>query len=197
MTLQTSHPIEHVTLNPAQVEARVLVNDVLQGDLDLNPPYQRNAVWTILQQRALVYSWLAGKPTGVITLSDRDNPYWAATNGDVHTTGTPWRAAVDGKQRLLCAHSWFTDQLSVPVSWFKPDLIADTIGTDDGPYVRFSCLTDAGQLKIARLARFLVVNFKTAGTEAAEAAIYLLINGGGTPQDPADMHRAQDAARQV
>ncbi|MFE3629355.1 DUF262 domain-containing protein [Streptomyces goshikiensis] len=197
MTLQTSRPIEHVTHNPAQLEARGLVTDAQRGDLDLNPSYQRGAVWSVLQQRSLVYSWLSGRPTGVITLSDRDNPRWAAANGDIYTTGMPWRAVVDGKQRLLCASAWFTDELTVPASWFKPDLIAETRGTEDGPYVCFSGLTDAGQLKFGRLARLLVVTFKTAATEAEEAESFLLINGGGAPQGPRDMRRAQDAARQV
>ncbi|MFI5748880.1 hypothetical protein ACIBBE_23795 [Streptomyces sp. NPDC051644] len=143
---------------------------------------------------ALVRSWLTGLPTGVVILSDRENPQWTGVNGDVYTTGTAKWAVVDGKQRLLTAQSWFTDNLAVPASWFAPNLIAETEQTEDGPYVRHSGLTRPGRLKFKHRAMLQVSEFKTAATLADEAVMFLLVNGGGTPQTDQDMQRALDIA---
>ncbi|MFB7896131.1 DUF262 domain-containing protein [Streptomyces xiamenensis] len=196
MTHQTDAPIVHSNLSPHDREARELIRDVARGEIDIDPAYQRGSVWDVSQQIALIRSWLLGLPTGVIILSNRANPRWTAANGDVYETSAPVAAVVDGKQRLTAAQAWFNDELLVPASWFKPETITHTEGTDDGLYLRYSGLTRAGQLTFARRARLLVCEFTTAANIADEAAIFLLVNGGGTPQTDQDVKRANTVAIQ-
>ena len=138
MTLQTSAPIEYTRPVPKTREVEELVGDIADGEIDLEPPYQRGPVWTEDQRIALIRSWLTGLPTGALALSTRDTPRWARANGDVYTTNKAIRAVIDGKQRLLAAQAWFAD----------------------------------------------------------EAAVYVLVNGGGTPQADRDMERARQIAAQ-
>ncbi|MCM2430947.1 DUF262 domain-containing protein [Streptomyces sp. RKAG337] len=194
MTRQTLAPIQHTSLAPSARPASTLVRSVDDGQLDLDPPYQRGAVWTVDQHIALVRSWLTGLPAGVVILSDRGNPAWAAATEDVYETGAAIWAAVDGKQRILTAKGWFDSQFAVPSSWFDPALVAETEATSDGPYVRHCGLTEAGQLKFDRRAQFQVAEFRTAASIADEAAAFVLVNGGGTPQSRDDMNRARSAA---
>jgi hypothetical protein len=137
---------------------------------------------------------MTGLPAGVIIISDRDNPNWTAASGDVYKTGKAIWAAVDGKQRILTAKLWFTGQFAVPASWFDPAVVEQTELTEDGPYVRYTGLTGPGRLKFDRRAQFQVAEFRTAGTLADEAIMYLLVNGGGTPHTDQEMQRARDVA---
>ncbi|MFF1301136.1 hypothetical protein, partial [Streptomyces sp. NPDC058296] len=66
--------------------------------------------------------------------------------------------------------------------------------TDDGPYVRQNGLTLKGQRFMERYCSLLVAETKDCATEADEAAFYLLVNGGGTPQSDADMANAAQVA---
>lgn len=194
MTRQTPAPIEHTSLAPSARPASTLVRSVDDGQLDLDAPYQRGAVWTLDQHIALVHSWLTGLPAGVVILSDRGNPAWAAATEDVYETGAAIWAAVDGKQRILTAKKWFDSDFAVPASWFDPALVAETEPTSDGPYVRHRGLTVAGRLKFDRRAQFQVAEFRTAAGIADEAATFVLVNGGGTSQGRDDMDRARSVA---
>jgi hypothetical protein len=66
---------------------------------------------------------MIGLPAGVIVISDRDNPNWAAATEDVYANAAIW-AVVDRKQRT--AKLWFTDQFAVPASWFDPAVLEQT-----------------------------------------------------------------------
>ncbi|MFJ4741338.1 DUF262 domain-containing protein [Streptomyces sp. NPDC088775] len=194
MTRQTPTHLEHTTLNPRARGAHDLVRLVAEGQLDVDPPYQRGSVWTEDQRVALVRSWMIGLPAGVIIISDRDNAHWAAAMGDVYKSGTAIWAAVDGKQRLLTAQLWFTGQFAVPASWFDPAVVEQTELTEDGPYVRYSGLSEPGRLKFDRRAQFQVAEFRTAGRINDEATMYLLVNGGGTPHTAQEMQHAWEIA---
>ncbi|WP_424892338.1 hypothetical protein [Streptomyces sp. XH2] len=82
----------------------------------------------------------------------------------------------------------------MPASWVDPKYVRTVEPTDDGPYVRHSGLTPVGQNMITSRAVFQVAEFATADTVAAEAAMYLLVNGGGTPQTDQDMAAARQVA---
>lgn len=194
MTRQTPTHIEHTTLNPRARGAHDLVRQVEEGQLDVDPPYQRGSVWTEDQRVALVRSWMIGLPAGVIIISDRDNPNWAAATEDVYEAKAAIWAAVDGKQRILTAKLWFTDQFAVPASWFDPAVVEQTELTEDGPYIRYGGLSQPGRLKFDRRAQFQVAEFRTAGTIHDEAAMYLLVNGGGTPHTGQEMQHAREIA---
>lgn len=81
----------------------------------------------------------------------------------------------------------------VPASWFPPEYVAMTHETDDGPYVRYTGLTEVGRRVFDRTAH-LPFGTAAVGTVEAEAAIYLRVNGGGTAQTDADMSRAANVA---
>ena len=67
---------------------RELVRQVQEGEVNMNPPYQRGLVWTLEQKQKLIDSILWGIALPAIYL--RDMGY-----GQM-----PWVEMVDGKQRL-------------------------------------------------------------------------------------------------
>lgn len=197
MTRQTSAPLEHLSLNAADRQAREIVRSFSESfGLDLNPPYQRGQVWTEDQKIALVRSWLTGTPTGVVIFNDRSTPEWKAASGyDPAERGESIYACIDGQQRISAAHEWFGDELAVPASWFEPEHVERIEDTEDGPYVRWSGLSKVRQRHFANRAHLTVATARV-GTVQQEASIYLLVNGGGTPQTDADMAKAADVAAQ-
>lgn len=198
MTRQTAAPFDHVSLNPSFQSAAWLARRVVEGEIEANPPYQRGGVWTEEQRIALVQTWLRGLPAGVVILADRCNSKWAAGNPgkDPYETGQGIWAVVDGKQRLTTAVMWFGSEFAIPASWLPADHVDTIEETDDGPYVRHNGLTLKGQRFMDRYCSLLVAETKDCATEADEAAFYLLVNGGGTPQTGADMGNAARVARQ-
>ncbi|MFD4596739.1 DUF262 domain-containing protein [Streptomyces sp. NPDC058464] len=190
MTRQTGLPLEHLSLNVADRQAREIARSFTEFGLDLNPPYQRGRVWTEDQKIALIRSWLTGTPTGVVIFNDRATVEWKAANGhDPTEHDEPIYACIDGQQRISTAREWFAGELAVPASWFPGEDVTAPEDTDDGPYVRWSGLALPRQRHFANRAHLTVATARVA-TVQEEAAIYLLVNGGGTPQTDADMARA-------
>jgi len=195
VTRQTAAPLAHATLSATYRRAIDLVRLVERNELDLKPPYQRGQVWNADQQMALIRSWLLGIPTGVVILSDRENRNWAKHNGTTPINlGDPSWACIDGQQRITTAQLWFGGHFGVPATWFDPSYIDAAVMTDDGPYVGHTGLTVTGQRMVDSRALIQVSEAKTCASVADEAAIYLLVNGGGTPQTEADMANAQHIA---
>lgn len=198
MTRQTAQPLEHASLSATYRSAHEIVRTFYRDlGMDLEPPYQRGDVWTEDQRIALVRSWLTGVPTGVVILSDRSTYEWKEAHGGVSPldSGEPMYAVIDGKQRITTAIMWFEGELAVPASWFDPEWIEATEDTGDGPYVRYTGLTKAGRLRVSRIADIQVADAQPTTIEE-EAAIYVLVNGGGTPQTDADMANAANVAAQ-
>ncbi|GAA4824181.1 DUF262 domain-containing protein [Streptomyces ziwulingensis] len=195
MTRQTAAPLQHLSLNTADRQAREVVRSFTESfGLDLTPPYQRGKVWTEDQQVALIRSWLTGTPTGVVIFNDRSTPEWAAANGyDPTERDEPVYSCIDGKQRISAARAWFGNDLAVPASWFETEHVERTEDTGDGPYVRWSGITLPRQRHFANRAHLTLATARVA-TVQEEAAIYLLVNGGGTPQAEADMLNAARVA---
>lgn len=191
-TLQTSAPIERLSLQATNREAHWLADMVQRGDATIDPPYQRGAVWTAAQQIALIWSFLAGVPIPAVIINDRSSFDWSRANpGYSHTD--PYLSVIDGKQRILAVSAWFSGQLAVPASWFKSDQTETTEDTADGPYVRYPGLTEVGRRVCAR--KFLIPCAEAhLPTVEEEAKIYLLVNGGGTPQTDADLANAAQIA---
>jgi hypothetical protein len=69
-----------------------------------------------------------------------------------------------------------------------------TVDTDDGPYVRWSGLSLVRQRQFANRAHLAIATARVA-TVQEEASIYVLVNGGGTPQSDADMENAARIAK--
>ncbi len=191
MTRQTTHPLERHNLRTSDRSPHELATSFRTTfGLDLEPKYQRGDVWTLDQRVALVRSWLTGTPTGVVILNDRSTPDWKDANGyDPTDRGEAMYACIDGKQRITTAYEWYDDKLAVPATWFPAGDVTAVEETSDGPYVRISGLTKPARLKFANRAHLSIAMAKVA-TAAEEAEIYLLVNGGGTPQTIMDMDNA-------
>lgn len=191
MTWQTSAPLEPLNVSITARAALGLVDEMTSGQLTVDLPYQRGHVWSTSQQVELVRSWMTGTPIPALIINDRLHPGWGPT-GDI-PDGQPVAAVIDGKQRLLTAHAWFTGDLMVPVSWFPPAAVEHFSDTRDGPYVAYPGLARRDRLSCAR-SWHLPVGTARVGTVQEEAALYLRVNGSGTPQAPEDMARAARVA---
>lgn len=192
--MRTPRPIEHLSLSATNRPAEFFVRSVVgRNRMLLDPPYQRGAVWTVDQQRALILSWLMGLPIPAIIINNRDTAGWEARNPQDRQTHFHAYAVIDGQQRIRTAIAWFQDDLLVPAGWFPADEVAETVDTPDGPMVSFERLTEKGQRMIDDYA-LLPCAEAHVFTVADEARIYLLVNGGGTAQTDADMGRAAQVA---
>lgn len=180
MTRQTTAPLDRVPMNTFNRRADELARLADNGGIDLNPPYQRGEVWTTDQRVALVRSLLSGIPIPTLILNARP------------LTGGAVLACIDGKQRLLAVAAWFAGEVAVPASWFPADEVAEPVDTEDGPYVTFNGLTPRGRNRASRAV--LPVGEAMLETVEEEAAVFLLVNGGGTPQSDADMSNARRVA---
>lgn len=165
------------------------------GDMDVAPAYQRGSVWTWDQRVSLVRSWLSGIPVPAVTINDRLNGVWPTTAQGLPVDGFCY-AVVDGRQRIETAQGWFDGSLPVPASWFAADAVVETVDTPDGPYVTYRGLTEVEQRHVANRA-FLPMVEARLGSLAEEASLYLVLNGGGTPQTDADMANAASVAAQT
>lgn len=195
MTRQTAQPLTRLPLNTSNRQARWLVKQVEDGELDINPPYQRGEAWTEDQRVALMYSLLSGLSIPSLIINDRGGPWWTDTATYDHQTsdGTASWAVVDGKQRLLCLRAWFRGELAIPASWLPAEEVEVTEDTPDGPYVRVTGLTDTGRRRTGERI-LLPISESEVGSVREEATLYCLVNGGGTPQSDDDMARAAQIA---
>jgi hypothetical protein len=191
-TRQTDAPLEEYSLNILAMNAREVANNVLQGYMIVDPPYQRTSVWNEDQRIGLVESWCRGVPIPSLVVNNRASPsYRGAWQGPQQ--GNITYAVVDGRQRVETAIAWYTSQLAVPASWFPRDGVETTEETDDGPYVRYSGLSKPQQRGVA-------FSFKLPWAEARllnieeEARLYVLLNSAGTSQTAADLERALKVA---
>lgn len=185
MTRQTAAPLTHLWTSSSDRYVEDHTNGIRRGTIVLDPPYQRGSVWTTDQRIALMRSWLMGVPVAAITLNNRMGREWHA--GDPHARTA--YAVVDGRQRLETALAWEDGTLAVPASWPPPDWIDTTQDTDDGPYVRSSGLTEAGRRRVHSQMTLPCVVARLPDAEA-EAELYLLVNGAGTPQSATDLANA-------
>lgn len=193
MTRQTTAPLEHMSLQATNRFADFFVRNVERGNMLLDPPYQRGDVWDTGQRMALVRSWLMGLPIQAVVINDRTSPDWNRANPQDRDGCGYAYAVIDGKQRILTAIAWFGGTLLVPASWFPAAHVETPEDTEDGPYVRFTGLNRVGQ-RFAENRCVLPCAEGRLATVTEEAEVYLLVNGGGTPQTDADMANAARVA---
>jgi hypothetical protein len=189
MTLQTTAPIGHLSLKTTFPSARELVRLVGDGLMTAELPYQRRSVWTRRQRIALIGSWLSGTPIPAVIINDRDSPGWYQANGGSLGDG-PCYAVIDGKQRIETAAAWFAGEFAVPASWFDRGDVTQAESTGDGAYVRYPGLSRGARTRFAVDIAHLPQATARVPTIEAEAAIYLRVNGAGTPQSAGDLARA-------
>jgi hypothetical protein len=187
MTRQTNAPLQSTSFTATNRSARELVNLVNEGDMTISEEYQRGDAWTLDQQIALIRSWMTGVPIPAIVVNDRMGHNWQGIS-PAKADGYAY-SCIDGRQRVSAAIAWFTGNLAVPASWFNPEDVHTAEDTEDGPYVRYTGLSRPAQLVAAFQWTMPVAEAKLP-TVQAEAEVFLLVNGGGTPQSDADMARA-------
>lgn len=187
---QTDEPLERIHLQAQQRSAREMVRIANEGQLDVNPVYQRPSVWTPEQKQNLVKSWLSGTPIPAIVVNDRFHPSWTDERPDAKT-GQGMYAVVDGKQRIEAGIDWLAGRVPVPASWIDDEFIETTIDTPDGPYVTMNNLTDVGRRLVESRMHFAVVEGKLNSVQE-EAELYLRLNTGGTAHTDADLDKARD-----
>jgi hypothetical protein len=190
MTYQTSEPVHEIPMNISARAWGDLIHQMDAGDISYEMPYQRGDVWATGQRVMLIYSILSGTPIPALILNDRPESMWFAPDG----ARLPIYAVIDGKQRITTVQMFMAGALPVPASWFPADRIEWTVDTDDGPYVTYLGLTRTAQ-------RFFEntpcpVAEAHVKTVREEAAIYLRVNGSGTPQSDEDIARAAGIAEQ-
>jgi hypothetical protein len=188
MTYQTREPVRDIRMNVSAMTWGDLTRQVQADELTYDLPYQRGAVWTAGQRIMLVHSILSGTPIPALIINHRPWEEVVAADGTV----LPSAAVVDGKQRLMTFRMLMEGDLAVPASWFPADRVEATEATGDGPYVRYPGLTRTAQRFLERSA--VPVAEAHARTIAEEAAIYLRVNGSGTPQGDEDIARAVGVA---
>jgi hypothetical protein len=132
-------------------------------------------------------SWLQGVPIPAVVLNERMDPAWRRTDPDLRVN----YAVVDGRQRLETALAWQDGHLPIPASWLPAHWIHHSEDTDDGPYVRATGLHTPR--RVDRCMDLACVRARVPSL-AAEAALYLLVNGAGTPQSTTDLARAATLA---
>jgi hypothetical protein len=188
MTLQTTQPLDELRLYATNRNANELTRMLADGLMTVDTPYQRPEVWNIGQRRGLIRSMVQGIPVPAIIVNVRDAAHgWTGDDDNVY-------AVIDGKQRLLTMKAWYGDDFTVPASWFPPEHVETTEDTDDGPYVRYSGLSEVARRRQS-IGRFQIPMCKAKlPTVEAEAQVYLIVNGYGTPQTDEDMQRARDVA---
>lgn len=193
MTRQTGTPIEAYSLQASARSAREIARIFTEDSGDLSPEYQRGSVWTEDQRIALVRSWLMGVPIPAVIINDRIFGSWPDGGPNGTPAGGFTYSVIDGKQRIETAVAWFNGDLAVPASWFPAEVVEQTEDTNDGPYVRYTGLTKPGQRYCANRFQLPTVEAKVATLEE-EASLYLLVNGGGTPQTDESMANAARVA---
>jgi hypothetical protein len=157
----------------------------------LDPPYQRSSVWTVEQQRLLMRSFLTRLPVPAVVINDRFQSK-AFTDG----TTEDWRTAlVDGRQRIEAILAWVDGDLTLPADWFGDECVVETTTDTDGTrMVSSKGLTLAGaRLVSSRI--MLPVAQAAVSTVEEEAAIYLMLNTGGTAHSEEDLSVARKMAQ--
>lgn len=194
-TLQTTAPLSRLGLSAGESRLAIeMARGLSEGAVIVDAPYQRGQTWELAQRQGLVKSWLSEVPIPSIIVNDRCTTKWHAANGTSPLDdGVGMYAVVDGRQRVECAAAWFNSEFGVPASWFEPDCVASTFETPDGPYVTHSHLSNKGQNHMRFHAKLPQATAQFATVEE-EAAMYLLVNGGGVAQTDDDMTRAADVA---
>lgn len=190
---------------------------VPRGDVadhfDLTAPYQRGSVWTVEQRQNLVRSLIVGIPVGVIT--------YASLGSTLRSGGPREKLyrVIDGKQRIETVRAFVRCEFLVPAWWWQEEDLHDPTcrERDEADGINYAALSKRGKMRFDM--GKLPANEYNSTTEyvrvapgkgtqgsrdqwiarsrteeemlAAEAIVYGLINGAGTPQTDADMARAR------
>lgn len=154
-----------------------LIQRLNDGDLDVNPPYQRGDVWNEERQRSLIKSIIMGLPVGSIFINHR-----GLMEPDV---------VVDGKQRLEAIRAFLAGDLKVPKSWFGGEFFETDVPDDVG----FTDMGDVGQRLWKNSAVINVSETKLQENPIEdETETFNLINFAGVEQGQSDFDEETTSA---
>ncbi len=179
-------PLVHRAMGTSNCRLIDLANQVANGDLDLDAPYQRGHVWDVGRQRNLFRSGLQGIPIPAVIINDRSG--WPELQNRVDL---PWDSCIDGKQRITAMKAWVDGELALPATWFESRMLDCPAST---PNVTVNDLSLTGRRYIE--SRMMIgVARSNVPTVEEEAEIYLLVNASGVEQSDTDLERAAKVAR--
>ena len=176
--------LTHVPMNGHTRQLEYFYRPTRRGRLVLDQSYQRGSVWSTDRQRELMKSLLLGLPIGSFLINDR------GFKTDHRDT-----AIVDGKQRIEAVWAFVDDEFAIPAGWVskKYGIDEDTVEPIEyhGRTVRGVRMSAIGGHFDRFFGNFPISTLETeVATEAEEAELFLLINGGGVAQDIETMERA-------
>jgi hypothetical protein len=154
---------------PERVQA--LMIDINAGDLDLNPPWQRDDVWPISRRRNLIRSLLVGIPLPAIILHKR-------TDG--------LRSVLDGKQRLTTIQRYIDGEFAL--GQFESGIAVDGQQLASCSKKRFDELPDWARRTIEKT-RLYVVQFESMRPNMLYT-VFELYNTSGTTLNAVEIRNA-------
>lgn len=165
--MTTDAPLIRLSFSSSALTLGALANMARDGELVLDPSYQRDSVWTADQRLALVRSILSGIPIGAVFLNTRPDPV------------EPYRV-VDGRQRIEAMRDFVAGLVRFPAAWVAS---ADLAGVPDAAgMVAFSDLSVAAQ-RVIRMTTKVSAYETRLETEDEERELFRLINFTGTPME--------------
>lgn len=193
VTMQTDAPIQRVTMTTTNRPLAWLFDMDRRDDGDalvMDQPYQRGLVWGVARKQKLIRSLLEGVPIPSLIVNNRFGAAVMQRNAtrefDDREGGKNWATAViDGKQRVSAFLGFARDEFAVPASWFPAEEVKTSEDTDDGPYVRWSGLSDRMR-RLFQTTPIGVTEGKFA-TLAEEKEIFDRVNFGGVAQGESDV----------
>jgi len=164
--------------SPVDHDFRYLCEEVLSLNergrpaWDLNPDYQRGAVWTTTQQSRFIGHLLEGGQAPLLFVQRYDSPKNAPADHKKDYYDLPVEV-IDGQQRIRAVLAWMANEIPAEISdgrlfWYKD---TDEIDRRGLPHVKVAILD------IPRKERL---------------EFYLKINNGGTPHTPEDLNKVRE-----
>ena len=170
--------LERLNLDQFATPIKSLVYRVNDGEMELNPPYQRGLVWGIERKQNLWFSILQRLPVGAIILNDR----WKGWGRDAGETDTVMYAVVDGKQRLSAITGFFDNEYGLPRSFFDAE---DLVAAHDAEVVYAKDLTRQSLAHMGSLTVTLIE--ASVSSVDAEKDLFDRVNFGGVAQGDTDL----------
>lgn len=99
---------DHITKDVITSDIQFLIKYISENQLDLNPPYQRDYVWTIEQKQSFVKALIQGKTTL--------KPTYLYNNVPVNE---PMYEILDGKQRINAVLSYMKHEFSINGLYYR------------------------------------------------------------------------------
>ena len=99
---------DHITKDVITSDIQFLIKYISENQIDLNPPYQRDYVWSIEQKKSFIKALIQGKTTL--------KPTYLYNNAPVNE---PMYEILDGKQRINAVLSYMKHEFSINGLYYR------------------------------------------------------------------------------